>query len=252
VFCHVSRPVAEILARRGFFINEMGPDIRIDHAGYDFKGAKKVNLRNAVNRMARTGGTIRECSLSEIGIAEVKTLSDHWRRTRQIRRREVAFLNRPLVLADEPDVRRFFAFDRHDRPLAFQFFDPIYDAGDVVGYLSQHSRHLPEADPTIQFALKSHAIRTFQQEGRRVLYLGLSPFAYIEDRDFAPRKNWVTRRLFRFAYTNYVFNRFFFPLQGIELHKREFRGVAEQSYFAFNRLPAVPRLLRLLVVCKII
>jgi phosphatidylglycerol lysyltransferase len=251
-FWNASRRTAEALAPLGFFINEMGPDTWIDLTTYDFKGTKKVNLRNATNRMAKAGFVTRESSLAEVGLDEVKRVSEDWRRTRQNRNREVAFLNRPLVLAEEPDVRRFFTFDRHGKLVAFGFFDPVYDGGAVIGYMSQHNRHVPQADSAVHLAIKRHAIETFQKEGRKRLSLGLSPLAYIQDLDFPQQKNWLVRRAFRFAYTNRLFNRFFYPLQGIEAHKRLYRGVPEQTYCAFNKLPSLPRILKLLVACKIV
>ena len=55
----------------------------------------------------------------------------------------------------KPDVR--FAFDRH---------------GKLVGYTSQHNRHLPETDATVHFAIKRVAIETFQKEGPKVSISG--------------------------------------------------------------------------------
>jgi lysylphosphatidylglycerol synthetase-like protein (DUF2156 family) len=252
-FWYVSRPVAEMLAPRGFFISAMGPDTRIDLATYNFSGGKKENLRRAINRMNTGGFVTRESSMAEVGVDKVKAISDAWRQTRHIRGHEVAFLNRPLVLADESDVRRFFTFDRDGKLVAFGFFDPVYEAGQVMGYMCQHSRHLPEADAMVHFAIKRFAIETFQKEGRKVLYLGLSPFAYIEsDDEFQSHRNWMTGWYFRFAYKNWLFNRYFYPSKGLEAHKRIFRGVPEQTYYAFNTRPSLPRVLKLARACKVV
>jgi phosphatidylglycerol lysyltransferase len=251
-FWQTSRPMAELLAARGFFVNEMGPDTRIDLAGYLFSGRKKQNLRNAINLAAKRGYSARECQLSSIDIAQVTALSEAWRRTRTIDSREVAFLNRPMVVADEPDVRKFFLFDPNEKIVALGCFDPIYESGAVVGYVAQQNRYGASAALFADYAIKCRAIETFRAEGKRWLYLGLSPFAYIEDKDFLPHKNWLVRRGFRWAYTSTLFNRFFYPLQGHEAHKRHFRGVPQQTYYCFNRLPSLPRLLRVLRACKIV
>lgn len=251
-FCNISRRAADVLARLGFFVNEMGPDTWIDLTTYDFKGAKKQNLRTATNRMISGGFVTRECSLAEAGFSAVRKVSDAWRETRQNSSRETAFLNRPLVLAEELDVRRFFTFDRDGKIVAFQFFDPIYEGGDVVGYISQHSRHLPEADAAVHVAIKRLAIETFQREGKKSLCLGLSPFAYIEDKDFERQKSRPVQHVFRFIYSNWLFNRYIYAVQGLEAHKRVFRGVPEQTYFAFNKRPSLPRLVKLLVACNIV
>jgi lysylphosphatidylglycerol synthetase-like protein (DUF2156 family) len=252
-FWYLSRPIAQILASRGFYVNAMGPDTWIDLPTYDFAGAKKKPLREAVNRMVKRGFITRECSLAEVGIDNVKAVSEAWRRTRSAREQEVAFLNRPLVLAEEPDVRRFFTFNRDGNLVAFGFFDPVYEGGKVVGYTSQHNRHLPEADAMVHFAIKRIAIETFQKERLKVLHLGLSPFAdAFNDEEFKADRHWMTSLYFDRAYKSWLFNRFIFANRGLEAHKRIYRGEQAQNYYAFNRLPSLPRVVKLMRACKLI
>jgi lysylphosphatidylglycerol synthetase-like protein (DUF2156 family) len=252
-FWYLSRPIAQMLTSRGFYVNAMGPDTWIDLPTYSFAGAKKKQLREAVNRMNKRGFVTRECTLAEVGIDKVKALSDAWRQTRSAREQEVAFLNRPLVLAEELDVRRFFTFDRDGKLVAFGFFDPVYEGGKVVGYTSQHNRHLPEADAMVHFAIKRVAIETFQKEGLKVLHLGLSPFADAwNDEEFKSNRHWTTSLYFDRAYKSWLFNRFIFANRGLEAHKRVYRGVQAQNYYAFNRLPSLPRVVKLMRACKLI
>src|SRR5205807_7142930 len=83
---------------------------------------------------------------------------------------EITFLVRPVVFEDEPDVRKFFTFDQDGQLKAFAFFDPVYEEGEVVGYLCSTRRRLPEADSLVGYAQMRHAIETFQQEGKRYLF----------------------------------------------------------------------------------
>jgi lysylphosphatidylglycerol synthetase-like protein (DUF2156 family) len=252
-FWYVSHQFAQVLAARGFYVNAMGPDTWIDLPGYTFTGTKKKQLREAVNRMTKGGFVTRECSLAEVGIDKVKAVSDAWRKTKTVRNREVAFLNRPLVLAEELDVRRFFTFDRDGKLVAFGFFDPVYEGGKVVGYTSQHNRHLPEADAMVHFAIKRIAIETFQKEGLKVLHLGLSPFCDVmNDQEFKANRNWTTSFYFNRAHKDWTFNRFFYPNRGLEAHKRVYRGEQAQQYYAFNRLPSLPRVVKVMRACKLI
>jgi phosphatidylglycerol lysyltransferase len=251
-FCQVSKPIAELLIDRGFFINEMGPENRIPLPNYDFKGAEKDNLRRATNRMKKGGFVTREGSIAEIGLDRILAISNQWRNGRVVRTREVAFINRPLPLEDEPDVRKFFTFDKTGKLVAYAFFDPVYEAGAVTGYMSQHHRHLPEADAMAQFAIKRFAIETFQKDGLQHLYLGLSPFAYIEDKEFRARRNRMVRRSFRFAFKSGLINRWFYPLQSLCEHKRRYHAEKEQTYFAINRTPGIPRVLKLMRACNIV
>jgi lysylphosphatidylglycerol synthetase-like protein (DUF2156 family) len=249
-FWYASRRVAEILAPLGFFINEMGPENRIDLARYDFSGRAKRNVRRSFHRMVNRGYTICESSIQEVGVAEVKAVSEAWRGTHTVSGHEVTFLCRPLVFTDDPDVRLVFAFDRHKRLTAFTVFEPVYRNGDIVGYAAQHNRRHPKADSLVQHAIKRWAIERFRAEGKQYLFLGISPMADIHDREF--RKNWLVRRSFRFAYESALFNRFIYPIKSISEHKRQFHASTEQTYFAFNRLPSLPHLLRILRACRIL
>ena len=251
-FWHLSPAVAQILAARGFYVNAMGPEVWIDLPTYTFIGEKKKVLRQAYNRMVERGFVTRECTLEEVGIDRIKALSGAWRQTRTIRGGEVGFLNRPLVLAEEPDVRRFFTFDRHGKLVAFAFFDPVYEGGKLVGYGSQHNRHLPEADHMINFAIKRVAIEAFQKEGLKVVHLGLSPFADVAFEEFGFHTHGMTREYFKWAYKSWLFNRFFYACKGLEAHKRVYRGLQAQNFYCFNTLPSLPRVLKMARACNII
>ena len=251
-FWQVSRPVAETLAPRGFFINEIGQDHRIDLADYTFNGREKRNLRNALNRVIKSGHIIREASIGEVGEDQIKIVSKAWRRRHTVRNREVAFLSRPLVFGAELDVRTVFTFDPNGTLVAFAVYDPIYECGEVVGYTAQHSRHRPDADALVQTAMRQFSIQKFQAEGKKWLFLGLSPFAPTEDKDFLAHRNWLMQRSFVWAYKSWLFNRYMYPLKAIHAHKSQFRGQLIQTYYAFNRTPSLPRLIKVLRACEIV
>ena len=248
-FCQISYRVADLLSSLGFFINEIGHDNRLDLAQYDFSGRAKKNLRNAGNRMAKLGYLIREYSIAEVDIDAVRSVSDAWKRRHTVRNREVSFMSRPIVFSEERDVRWLFAFDPRSRLVAFGVFDPVYERGEVVGYTAQAGRHLPDADTLVQQAIKRHAIETFQAEGRKRLFLGLSPLADIWDRGYP--HNWLVHRAFVFAYKNAVFNRFVYPVKFISEHKAQFGGVASAAYLAFNKLPSWTRVLKVGRACDV-
>jgi phosphatidylglycerol lysyltransferase len=251
-FWYLSGSTAKILAARGFTINAMGHDTIIDLKTYTFEGGKKETLRRGINRMVKRGFTTRESTLTEVGLDKVRAMSDAWRQSRTIRNDEVAFLNRPLVLMEEPDVRRFFTFDGEGKLVAFGFFDPLYEGGEIVGYMSQHNRHLQEADSMVHFGIKRVAIETFQKEGRKVLNLGLALLAdVLEEQEFKANSSWITARYFNFSFNNSLVNRYIYPLKGILAHRRAFRGEQQWVYFAFNRRPVLPRILKMMRASKV-
>jgi phosphatidylglycerol lysyltransferase len=153
-----------------------------------------------------------------------------WKKTRRVKS-EVRFLNRPLSLDDEPDVRRFFLTDAQGRVMALLFFDPLYRDGQVIGYATAFKRR--DASLTNGYAepgIMKTAISKFQAEGRTILRLGLSPLAQIENKNY--RHHWMLHRSFRYGFNSWWVNRYFYNLQGHAAFKQRFGGVEEQTYFA--------------------
>jgi len=194
--------------------------------------------------------TTRECPLVGLNLQEFEAVSVKWRSTRSAKTCEITFLVRPVVLGDEPDVRKFFTFDLSGHLKAFAVFDPVYHGGEVVGYLCSARRRLPESDSLVGYAQLRHAMNSFHQEGKRYLFLSLSPLANLEDKEFTC--DWQVRRTFRFAYANALVNRFLYALQKLTKHKDAFAGTAARSYYAFNRTPSLPRLIKVLKACTLI
>jgi lysylphosphatidylglycerol synthetase-like protein (DUF2156 family) len=248
-FWQTSRSVAKILAKLGFYVNEMGTETQIELDGYGFEGPVKRNFRSAMNRAACRGYTIAERSVSSLDRKELQTVSERWRQTRGVKSREMTFLTRPAMLDDEVDVRKFFTFDCNGNLHAFAFFDPIYATGKVVGYLCSAKRRLPEADALVGYAMLYRAIRTFQDEGKATLSLGLSPLCCVEDRELSGNR--LMSFAFRTLYHSRLFNEFIYPLKGFAKHKGAFRGSAEQTYCALKRGRALSQLLKMPRACNV-
>jgi lysylphosphatidylglycerol synthetase-like protein (DUF2156 family) len=140
--------------------------------------------------------------------------------------------------------------DANEEAVAFAFFDPLYEDGRVAGYLSATRRWLPGADPLSAYLLVRRAIETFRAEGVERMYFGLMPFHGIEDKEFT--KDWLTRRAFRFIYTNPIANRIVYPAPTLARHKQSYGGTSRQTYCALNTPPSLPRLLKLLRACRIV
>jgi lysylphosphatidylglycerol synthetase-like protein (DUF2156 family) len=248
-FWQASRPIAQLLEKIGFCVNEMGTETRIELDGYDFDGPRKRNFRRALNRATCCNYTIAERSVTSLDREELQTVSERWRQTRGVKNREMTFLTRPAILDDEVDVRKFFTFDRKGSLQAFAFFDPIYKGGEVVGYLCSAKRRLPEADTLVGYAILHRAIRTFQDEGKVILSLGLSPLCGIEDKELS--SNRLVSFAFRAIYRSWLFNELVYPLQGFAAHKGAFCGSAEQTYCAFKRGLALSQLVKMPRACNV-
>jgi phosphatidylglycerol lysyltransferase len=249
-FCQISRTTAEIVRELGFYVNEMGVDSIISLAGYDFRGQERKWLRTAESWTSRRGYTTREDTTERVGTDRINSVSVAWRATRTVKRKEVRFLNRPLVASDEAGTRQFYFFDPDQRLLAFVFFDPIYRDGRLIGYVACSKRRHPDAPVYAEQAIMKHAIEVFQREGRQELRLGLSPLAWLEDGEFP--SSWLIRKMFQFGFSSRVINRWFYNVQGLAEYKRRYRGREEKVYYATRSPLNLVQLAALVKTCKIV
>jgi phosphatidylglycerol lysyltransferase len=228
-FIQIHRDTARVLESFGFFVNEMGIDTRLDLESYNFCGKDKEWLRYAENWVMKRGFRIEEASLKDHE-AEILAVSESWRATRTIKRKEVRFLSRPIVMNDELEVRRFFLFDAAGKIAAFVFFDPIYEAGRVSGYVTCIKRRQPDAPQYAESAIMKQAIEQFQREGKQTVWLGLSPLANIENREFRHNRmlNWTSRYYHRARWMN----KYFYNFLGHTQYKSRFRGTEVKVHYA--------------------
>jgi phosphatidylglycerol lysyltransferase len=246
-FCQVSESTAQILDSMGYYVNQMGVDSILDLPTYDFCGKEKEWLRYAANWIGRRGYTIREATFDEIDVDEIEAISEAWRKTRTIKQKEVRFLCRPIVLTDEPDVRKFYLYSPENDPIAFVYFDPLYRDGKVFGYVTAIKRRHPDAPLYAEHAIMKHAIELLKNEGVEQIRLGLSPGAFIENNRFRASRftNWSFQR----GFDSTLINRFFYNLKGHASYKRRFRGQEEKTYYASPTRIDIPRQLALIGLC---
>jgi len=230
-FVNITERTARALANRGYYVNCMGVDTWLELDEYDFRGKSKEALRYAANWLSRRGFRVVEADFHEIDRKLPEEVSRKWRETRTVKDREVAFLNRPLVLDHEPDVRRFFLFDEQDKLQAFVFLDPVYQDGDVVGYSTVFKRRDPESPAYAEQGIMKHCVDKLKQEGIKSLRLGLSPLANLSDRTFRKR-NHLIHFGWSYGFKAWWVNRYFYNLQGHAAFKRRFRGNEYPVYFA--------------------
>lgn len=246
----ISQPLAKVLAGRGFLVNQLGVESRVQLSDYTFAGPTKRNFRRALAISRERGDTIFEASLGSIDPCDLAEVSDSWRRTRTVRNHEMGFLVRPVVLADEPGVRKFVAFDRDRRLAGFAFFDPVFQGGLPVGYLCSARRTKETAHPLLGHALTAFAIESFRAEGKAALFLGLSPANFTGRDEFG--HSWQVKQTLHFCYQSRWFNRHLYSLKGLSKYKAAFGGIEEPVYFAYNRRPGVAHLLSLAKACNIV
>ena len=179
----------------------------------------------------------------------MEQISEAWRVTRTVKQKEVRFLNRPIVLEEEPDVRKFFLIDADDQPMAFVFLDPLYRAGQVIGYATSFKRRHPSAPQYGEQAIMKLIIEKLKSESVERLNLGLSPLASMEATEFPTSA--TTAWLFERTFQSRIINRHFYHMQGHAAYKSRFHGSEEPCYLAMPTRFSPRRLATLLALSGI-
>jgi lysylphosphatidylglycerol synthetase-like protein (DUF2156 family) len=244
-FCQVSKPVGSILARLGWFVNELGADMELDLPTYDFTGPKKSKLRQAANKVEREGYTIEEPIGDDGDQTELEALCAAWLAKKAVKS-EARFLVRPLMFGDQPGVRRFYLRDPDGWIVSFVAFDPICERGKVIGYSPAIKRRSEDAPTGAEEAITKFAIEQFRAEGMKTLRLGLLPLYQVEDSAF--REAWLLKKFFQWMYRNG--DQWVYSFRGHADFKHRYRGRLSKVYFATPTRLNTWNLLALLRVCR--
>jgi len=180
IFLQTSRITGEILSSIGFSVNEFGIETYINVQDYDLKGRQKAHLRRSMHSAERDKVTVVELPDSPAVRARAREISGEWVKNKAVNSGELYFLTRPSVFEEEMDVRKFYALQDNEI-IGFVFFDPVYDNGRVVSYVTNIERCLHDRWYSIIDCIIIHAIEVFKKEGIRELFVGLSPLAGIAD-----------------------------------------------------------------------
>jgi lysylphosphatidylglycerol synthetase-like protein (DUF2156 family) len=230
-FAQTSESVAELIHHEfGYYATQFGIETVVDLTNWSLKGKKKQVLRTSVNQAKDQGVTIRECYEE----CRHHALSTQWMTTRKIKKREIGFFIRPMVMDYEKDTRKFFAY-LNDELIGFIFFDPVYRNGKIAAYVPNISRFSHSFRQGIFYAIMVHAMEQFQKEGIAQLNLGLSIIVVSDEtREY---ESWIIKNIERliYKYGNFIYN-----FKGINFTKSRFQG-QENNFYCVHKwnLPVI-------------
>lgn len=235
VFLHISHEVAEIVAQYDFSVNEVGIETIVDIQEFDLVGGKKQQLRNARNGGKKDNLEIKEVdSIDNTTLSKLRKISSDWIKEKTISNNEMQFIVRPIVYVDEIDVRRFVAL-KDGEIVGFVIFDPMYENGEIVGYIAQHLRSIHTSTYSVVDCIVVHALELFKAEGKQILSMGFSPLARVDDQgEFKYSK--LLKAYFQYAYenANYLYN-----FKNLAQHKKQYRpgmkGAHEEKVYCAMR-----------------
>ena len=247
-FAEISQETATILAGMGYRIARLGFDTALDLASYDFSGREKERIRHAAHWLQRHGYSIVEPDELPDPHGALAALSARWRDTRPVHRREMTFMNRPFSTAPDPLTRRFVLVSPQGEAVALIWFDPVFEEGEVTGYVAVFKRRLPEAPSHAEYGIMKRAVDLFRQEGRSTVFLSLAPLADPGPSGFpesAPFR-WTAEKLF----CSKTVNKRIFNIQGHAEQRRRFHGRKVSRYFAWGCGSPFLHFVSLLRLCK--
>lgn len=219
IFLHASHNTAKILNDLGFCANELGVETIIDVNTFTLTGNKKQALRQARNNAKKDGIQIVEVrSVDEFLFKAFKKVSDAWLKEKVVNNSDMQFIVRPIVYVDELDVRRFIAV-KDNEIVGFVIFDPMYENGEVVGYIANQLRSCHERSYSVVDVIILEALEKFKSEGKKYISLGLSPLAKVDDGDeFTHSRLLKAHFQYAFENANYLYN-----FKNLARHKNKYR-----------------------------
>jgi lysylphosphatidylglycerol synthetase-like protein (DUF2156 family) len=227
----ITESCAEVLRGMGFKVNCIGYEPELPIQTYNTQGNwKDLDLiKRARNEAKREGIVIREESAATLKREELAAVSARWISFKKIHDREIWLYARRPVFDEEPDVRKFVAYDREGKPAGFAFYDPMYRAGKIYGYSANIVSFDEQRFGRLATAIHMEAIEKFRPEGKEVLNLLLAPFVKLELGKY--NDDLGAKLFFRVSarFGNDIYN-----FKGLSFHKSKYRGVERPLYYASN------------------
>lgn len=227
----ISETCAQALRQFGFKANCVGYEPFLPVQTYNTRGNWKEldMIKRARNEARREGITIREVDFATVPADQLKAITSGWMQGKKVNDREIWIFARRAVYKDEPDVRKFAAFDRDGTAIGYVFYDPMYRDGNIYGYAAGIVRCDEKRYGRLATAIHMEAMEIFRTEGVEELNLMLCPFTKIETGLFADdlMTKWFFQITERFGGEIYNF-------KGLAFHKSKYRGAERPMYYASN------------------
>lgn len=175
------RDAAELYARSGFTVNQVGASYEIDLDEFTLRGTRFMKLRNKLKRARRLGVTVEELDPVQRVHPEVQEEFDHidaeWLRGKGRFAKQLKFLvgergGRGAAL------RRIFVARHEGRAVGYVTYSPVF--GEQLGWLYDLTRRAPGAPPGTIELIFNTALEKLQSEGIRWLHLGLTPWVDLQ------------------------------------------------------------------------
>lgn len=195
VAVQLQRADADLYARAGFTVNQLGASYAVDLSSHTLRGSRFMQLRNKISRAKRSGLTVTEVDQSDYA-DQMLALDRRWLRGKGRHAKPLEFLVGEYGGPMQPHRRLFVGL--LDGALAgYISYSPV--PGSRPGWLHDLSRRLPDGPPGIMEAINHTAIEVFRGEGVGWLHFGFTPFTGLTAEHRMPTASgwfdWLLRQL---------------------------------------------------------
>jgi len=230
VFFEVTEPVVPILQQQGFKFLKLGEEPFFELDRFTLKGNKMANVRSSGKTASKRGVTVREycpkAAEAPLINPQLEAIAHQWLETRGIS--ELSFTLGTLSL-DQPGDRRYFIAEHEQQVIAFLTYTPIYSRNGVYLDLMRRSEKTPTGTMDL---LLSESFRLLGESGVKLVTMGMSPLANVQDSPFEQSTN-----LAAFLHQFSVYGKSFYHFQQMHDFKRKFQPhFWEAKYLAYRHL----------------
>lgn len=196
VSVQLQRHDAEIYAKHGFTVNQIGASWAVSLPDFTLRGSRFMQLRNKISRAFRNGLAVEEVT-AEHYQGSITEIDRAWLGSKGEGAHQLEFLVGEIGGDGQPH-RRLFVGSIEDKPVGYISYSPVY--GTRHGWMHDLSRRIPETSPGLMEAINSVAIDTFRAEGVPWLHFGFTPFTGLDSTQEIPGHNlgyqWLMHALF--------------------------------------------------------
>ena len=229
-FAIISEPFAKVLKKLGCDVIWAGYEPVLPIQTYPSKGNWKEYdlIRRAQNEVKRNNLSILEVA-GNLKPEPFQALNQRWLLTKHSTGREAWLYARTPVYESEPDVRRFVAKTNDGELVGYAFYDPMYQAGQIIGYAANIIRTDENRFAKLVPAIHMAALETFKSEGKSLLNLLIVPFKGRNNSEFNDCRHSALLGDLILKYGNQLYN-----FAGKARHKDKYRGFEKPMYVATN------------------
>lgn len=176
------RDDAEVLARHGFTVNQIGTSYSLSLDKFKISGSRFMKLRNKISRAKRADVEVKELgkdvAFSPTLESQLQEIDQQW--LVQKHAKELAFLIGEVGdLANiDQSVKRLFVAFKNDEPVAYILYTVSF--GAYEGWMHDLTRRLPDAPTGVMELINLTAIETFIEEKAQHINFGFTPLVGLD------------------------------------------------------------------------